>query len=141
MMSSENYLLGWLVYLCGAVGLLVCWWHVTRRVPQLQWRLFLRLLVAVLLLTPYNAGPELSEWAPALVMTLLEGIFHGPEAMLRAGVPVLVALLCAVLIAALGQLGWQRWQQYRHRQQQQQDRQQALEAERRALLNESAAAE
>ena len=133
MLASQNYVWGWAIYLLGALGLLICWWRLTRAVPQFQWRFCARLVAGVILLTPYYAGPEQAEWAPALVITLLEGVFYGPEAMLRAGVPILVTLLCAVLVSALVQLAW-----HRHRERQQlREQEQALDAERQALLRES----
>ncbi|TQV66937.1 hypothetical protein FKG94_26655 [Exilibacterium tricleocarpae] len=134
MVTSQGYLLGWAVYLVGAVGLMVCWWRISLGIPQFQWRFFSRVVVGVLLLTPYYGGPEQAEWAPALVITLLEGVFYGPEAMLRAGVPILVTLLCAVLVSVLAQLGWHRYQERL----QQREREVVQEDERQALLRESA---
>ena len=59
MMNSEDYLMGWLLYLGGACGLLLCWWWITRKIPWPDFRNLLRLIPAALLLTPYTLDSPL----------------------------------------------------------------------------------
>ena len=91
---------GWLAYLLGSGLVLLVWWWLTR--PVAGWaRLPLRVLLAALLLTPWSVSPQHDEWAPAWVVTLVEGLAQDDVSLWRAGGPLLAMLVVALLIAGL----------------------------------------
>lgn len=71
---ADEYLLAWAVYAASALGCLLVWLRMTR--PLWRWlREPLRLLVAVLLLTPTIVDPARELFAPAVAITALDMLF------------------------------------------------------------------
>jgi len=71
---ANEYLLAWAVYAASALGCLLVWLRMTR--PLWRWlREPLRLLVAVLLLTPTIVDPVRELFAPAVAITALDMLF------------------------------------------------------------------
>lgn len=136
MLSTSSYLIAWGFYLLGCVGGVSVVWYLTRNIRREELRNLLLLIVAVLLITPYYADPVQSYLAPALIMCLLEGLFEGPQAMWRTGVPLLVSLFGAMALSLMIELG--RCQLLEKRRQAKQQYL-AHENERQALLSESRA--
>ena len=134
MFSTSSYLTAWAVYLLGSAGLVAVVWHLTRSLRWAPLRLALRLSTALLLLVPHPADPAQDYLAPALIISLLEGIFEGGEAMARAGLPLLItwlgALIVALVLQALASYLYRRRRQQRQQQQQ-------LDDERQSLLDAS----
>lgn len=134
MFSATSYLTAWGVCLLGCLGLMVIAWRLTTKAGLL--RPVLLVSAAILMAMPYYADPGQDYLAPALIITLLEGIFDGREAMARAGAPLLAVWVGGVLLTVVVQIGWHRYyRQYRQKQQQQQ----ALDNEREALIAQSEA--
>ncbi len=130
MLTLENYIIAWLVYLLASAGLLSVVWRSTGHLGRMEWRNLLRCSAVVLLLFPYTADPEQSYLAPGLLIALLEGVFQGVEGLQRAGLPLLVAWIFALVISMALEIWWrQQWLQ-RHLSD-------ALEQERQQLLQES----
>ncbi|QLF91786.1 MFS transporter [Pseudomonas sp. ABC1] len=84
MLIFENdYSLAWTLYAVAALGCLLVWWRMTRW----MWRWLrepLRLLMAVLLLTPTILDPEQGTYAPAVAITALDMLFHVGDNAWRA---------------------------------------------------------
>ncbi|NWL75997.1 MFS transporter [Pseudomonas taiwanensis] len=73
-MTENDYLLAWAAYGVAALGCLLVWWHLT----DWMWRWLrepLRVLVAVLLLTPTIVDPAKDLFAPAVAITALDVVF------------------------------------------------------------------
>ena len=73
-MTENDYLLAWAAYGLAAIGCLLVWYRLT----GWMWRWLrepLRLLVAVLLLTPTIVDPAKDQFAPAVAITALDLLF------------------------------------------------------------------
>jgi len=73
-MNENDYLLAWAAYGIAALGLLLVWIRMT----CWMWRLLrepLRVLVAVLLLTPTMVEPSRDLYAPAIAVAALDIVF------------------------------------------------------------------
>lgn len=73
-MTEQDYLLAWAAYAIAALGCLLVWFRMT----GWMWRWLrepLRLLVAVLLLTPTIVDPARELFAPAIAITALDMLF------------------------------------------------------------------
>lgn len=72
---ANEYLLAWSAYGIAALGCLLVWFRMTR--PMWRWlREPLRLIVAVLLLTPTIVDPAKELFAPAVAITTLDLLFQ-----------------------------------------------------------------
>jgi signal transduction histidine kinase len=82
-MIESDYLLAWSAYAVAALGCLLVWFRLTRW----MWRYVrepLRLLVAVLLLTPTVVDPAKELLAPAVAVVALDLLFKVGNNALRA---------------------------------------------------------
>lgn len=71
---ANEYLFAWAVYIASALGCFLVWLRMTR--PLWRWlREPLRLLVAILLLTPTIVDPARELFAPAVAITALDMLF------------------------------------------------------------------
>ncbi|MDX1804937.1 MAG: hypothetical protein R3292_12720 [Alcanivorax sp.] len=106
-MTTNAYMWGWFAYLLGTVGVLYVWWWLTR--PLARWvKVPLRTVLTAMLLTPWSVSPQHSEWAPAWVVTLFDGLAQESVSLWRAGGPLLAMLVVALIVAAL-----ELWRQQR----------------------------
>ncbi|WP_286805146.1 hypothetical protein [Marinimicrobium sp. UBA4209] len=101
---TTGYTLAWIVYLVGALALLVTAWRVTRGFRR-EWRHLLLESAAALLLTP---GPMLVDdavfLAPALFVLVLDGLFDTLDSASRSGLIMLGVWLVALVISLIFQL-------------------------------------
>lgn len=82
-MTEQDYLLAWAAYAVAALGCLLVWCRMTRWV----WRWLrepLRLVVAVLLLTPTIVEPTKELFAPAIAVIALDVLFKVGTNLWRA---------------------------------------------------------
>jgi hypothetical protein len=107
MLSTQEYLLSWGLYLLGTLGLMVVWWRMTRPIGISTLRNMLRLSALVALLMPYPVPGQESFLAPALMMTFIEGLFFEEQGFAHAGVPLLIALALANALYLIIDLSWQ----------------------------------
>ena len=73
-MTEQDYLLAWGLYAIAALGCLLVWFRMTGWI----WRWLrepLRVVVAVLLLTPTIVDPAKELFAPAIAITALDLLF------------------------------------------------------------------
>lgn len=96
---ANEYLLAWSVYGIAALGSLLVWFRITR--PLWRWlREPLRLIMAVLLLTPTIVDPARELFAPAVAITALDLAFKvGNNAWRAVADLALYGLIAAVLYA------------------------------------------
>lgn len=111
MFSDQEYYYAWLFYLLGVSFCFGCWWLITRPIPWAEVRNILRLLLVVLLVTPWYTQGASGYLSPAIVVTMIEGIFDESGDFARAGVPLLVSLIIAVTLSLafyVGRAWWRR---------------------------------
>lgn len=97
-MTAKAYMLGWIAYLLGSAGVLFVLWYITR--PLVRWlKLPLRAIAAALLLTPWSVSPDISQLAPAWVVSLFDGFAQNDISLWRAGGPLLAMVIVALLVA------------------------------------------
>jgi hypothetical protein len=101
MEAETDYWLIWLVYLGGSGIFYPIFWRYTafRRARWLSYSL--RALMAALILTPWYANTQGETLAPALMVATLDAITIGSEAAIRAGVPLVMALFFAEILATI----------------------------------------
>ena len=96
--TTKAYMLGWLAYVLGCVGVLFVFWYITR--PLARWlKLPLRAVATALLLTPWSVSPDISQLAPAWVVSLFDGFAQNDISLWRAGGPLLAMVIVALLVA------------------------------------------
>jgi hypothetical protein len=72
---ASPYIQAWLVYLGGVIGCLLVFWRMTESTwPFLQ--LFLRAIVATLLLMPIRLVPGEDYWVPTTIFVLMKTVTH-----------------------------------------------------------------
>ena len=112
MYTDENYLWGLVTYYLGVGLVLACCWHYRRWIPWLHLRNLILALIAVVLLLPFTAYPEMDYLAPAWFIAAFEGLTDATEqGYLRAGVPLIVGCFGAVIayvVAVVSRFFWRR---------------------------------
>ncbi len=104
--AANEYLLAWSAYGIAALGCLLVWFRMTR--PLWRWlREPLRLLMAVLLLTPTIVDPARELFAPAVAITALDVLFKvGNNAWRAVADLALYGLIAFALYALLVAVRW-----------------------------------
>ena len=105
-LAANEYLLAWSAYGIAALGCLLVWFRMTR--PLWRWlREPLRLLVAVLLLTPTIVDPAQELFAPAVAITALDLLFKvGNNAWRAVADLALYGLIAFALYALFVAVRW-----------------------------------
>ena len=99
-LTANEYLLAWAAYGIAALGCLLVWFRITR--PLWRWlREPLRLVVAVLLLTPTIVDPARELFAPAVAITALDILFKVGNNAWRAVADLVLYGLIAFAVYAL----------------------------------------
>lgn len=96
-MNEQEYLLAWGAYAVAALGCLLVWCRMTRWI----WRWLrepLRLLVAVLLLTPTIIDPGRELFAPAVAVVALDMVFQIGNNLMRAVADLSMFMVIALAI-------------------------------------------
>ncbi|MGL4318650.1 MAG: MFS transporter [Pseudomonas sp.] len=115
-MTEQDYLLAWGVYAVSALGCLLVWFQMTGWI----WRWLrepLRVLVAVLLLTPTIVDPGKDLFAPAIAITALDVLFKvGNNAWRAVADLAIYGLIAFAVWLAFAGLRWplERWWKGRH---------------------------
>ena len=106
LIFANDYLLAWAAYGVAALGCLLVWFRITRPL----WRPLrepLRLIVAVLLLTPTIVDPQRELFAPAIAITALDMLFKvGTNAWRAVADLALYGLIAFALYALLVAIRW-----------------------------------
>lgn len=103
---ANEYLLAWSAYGIAALGCLLVWMRITR--PMWRWlREPLRLIVAVLLLTPTIVDPAKDLFAPAVAITALDLLFKvGSNAWRAVADLALYGLIVFAIYAVFVVIRW-----------------------------------
>jgi len=112
-MIENDYLFAWATYGIAALGCVLVWCRLTRR---MWWWLRdpLRLLLAILLLTPTIVDPGQGLFAPAIAITVLDQLVgDGNNAWRAVADLVLYGMLAMLLYVVLAVLGWALWRRRR----------------------------
>ncbi|MCY1338245.1 hypothetical protein D9M68_196420 [compost metagenome] len=132
-MTENDYLLAWAAYGLAALGCLLVWYRLT----GWMWRWLrepLRLLAAVLLLTPTIVDPAKDLFAPAVAITALDLVFkvgnNAWKATLDLTMYSIIAFALYLVYAGI------RWPIERKRQERRAEREAATQAEEEPTLNE-----
>lgn len=99
--GTYNYWVIWSVYLAASALFFRIYWRLTAFKRRLWLSYSLRAVMAALILTPWYANIQGQVLAPALMITTLDAITIGGEAVSRALVPLLLAMLLAELFASI----------------------------------------
>ena len=104
LLFTNDYLLAWIAYAVAALGGLLVWFRLTR--PFWRWlREPLRLIMAVLLLTPTLVDAERGLYAPALAISAMDLAFKVGNSSLQAVVDLamygLIAFSLYFLLVAI----------------------------------------
>ena len=92
-MTDTQYLLGWVIYLGGALGCLLSLWLLARKWP-IRVKRALMMTLAILLFLPgtvQTEQPEQTFLAPALLSSIYDALALGADAFWHNGLFVLVA--------------------------------------------------
>ncbi len=114
-MTEQDYLLAWAAYAVAALGCLLVWCRMT----SWMWRWLrepLRVLVAVLLLTPTIVDPAKELFAPAIAITALDMLFKvGNNAWRAVADLAIYGVIAFAVWLAFCALRWpiERWWQGR----------------------------
>ena len=99
-MTENDYLIAWGLYAFAALGCLLVWWRLTR----FMWRWLrepLRVLMAVLLLSPTIIDPVKEKFAPAVAITALDLAFKVGNNAWRAVSDLLMYAIFALCLYAV----------------------------------------
>lgn len=106
LIFANDYLLAWAAYGVAALGCLLVWFRITRPL----WRALrepLRLIVAVLLLSPTIVDPARELFAPSIAITALDLLFKvGTNAWRAVADLALYGLIAFALYALLVAIRW-----------------------------------
>lgn len=97
----SGYVSAWLIYLMSALGLVIVFWRMTRGLKWRRTRRSLRAIVAVVLFTPINIGPDGLWLAPAYLVGLYDWIQGDFEKAQQAGVFMLYAFVLMIIVILL----------------------------------------
>lgn len=108
MYSAENYMWGWILYCSGVLLMLFVLWYWMRKVSFRHIRHLFLLALAVTLLTPVPAYIDDPHLAPAIFVSLYEGIFLSDEGagFQRGLAPVLAMLVGVIILYSLLAFAW-----------------------------------
>ena len=97
----DNYLIAWGVYLLSALGLLLVFWRMTIKLPPPKFRIALRTLAVVVLLTPINIVESDIWLAPAYLVGSYDWVLGNHERATLALVSIGVAYALALGLVLL----------------------------------------
>ncbi|HLR17132.1 MAG TPA: hypothetical protein VK099_04595 [Alcanivoracaceae bacterium] len=99
-MNEEHYHLVWMIYLGAAAVSFIAGWWLTRR--WYTWISYpLRAVAFAVLFTPWGVMQTDPHKAPAWAITAFDGLIVTDGEPLRAGAPLLAAIIIALIVATL----------------------------------------
>ena len=126
-MTSSQILMGWGVYLVGAMACTLALWLITGSINPRVRRL-LRTGTFALLVTPWSHSTDPNLLLPALWAMIYDGLSAGFPEMARAGLPlVIVTAACSIIATSLPASGKERKKQQPSNQSEQQPERQPKE--------------
>jgi len=104
MSDISNVLLAWAACLIAGAIFFAVFWRVTRFKKRHLLSYCLRVVVLALMLTPWYVSDQGSLLAPALIIVLMDSITIGPEAAVRAFVPLFLSISTSLVMVIVGLL-------------------------------------
>lgn len=104
MFTQQEYYWAWAFYLVGAGLCMLFAWVVSARFRWLWLKFLTRAAVAAFLVTPWTTTEGEKYLTPAWVVSVFETLLDGPEAFWRAGMPLIVAVVAAMILAVLASI-------------------------------------
>lgn len=101
MVDIYGYLTSWAIYLTAGTICYVLFYKATGIISFKPLANILRAVMIALIYTPWYVAPEQDLMAPAVIVILLDMITVGGNAFVRALVPLVLAIIAAILIALL----------------------------------------
>ena len=99
MDSIGNYWFFWTLYLGAAVIITGIFWRVTRFERAIWVSYSIRAVAIAVVFTPWYSNSQDSVMAPALMVAALDAMTGGIESAFRSFVPLVLAVLLALLLA------------------------------------------
>lgn len=96
MLDIYGYLTAWAVYLTAGTICYVLFYKATGIIPIKLIANILRAIILALIYTPWYVAADEDLMAPAVIVILLDIITVGGNSFIRAMVPLVLALVCAV---------------------------------------------
>ena len=108
MLTHEEYLMAWSVYLLAASGLFFGFWQITRSLPWMFIKNVIRVSVIVFLFMPWFSYSDQEYLAPAFLIAAFEGLGQGSELWKRAGMPLIFALSGAFVLTIIFSIAFKK---------------------------------
>ena len=99
MLDIYGYLASWAIYLSAGTLCYVLFYKATAVIWPKWLANVLRAVMLALIYTPWYVSVDQDLMAPAVIVILLDMITVGPDAFVRGLVPLVLALLTAIMIA------------------------------------------
>lgn len=110
-MTEQEYLWAWLAYICGALIFYAWVFYETRGTKWAEFKQIIRIIIAIGLAVPWYTDAQHGFLSPAWLTSVADALLKGPEAFWRAGLPLVLSLVIAIIVSCIYQLF--RW--YRQR--------------------------
>jgi len=104
MLDIYGYLTSWGIYLFSGTRCYLLFHRATRVIRWKTLSYCLRALIIALIYTPWYVATDQDLMAPAVIVIPLDIITSGPQAFVRAAVPLLLACIAALLVAIAASL-------------------------------------
>ena len=98
-MEAADYRLAWIVYVIAGTVLSFLCWRVLYKYVMRELAYVLECFLLAFLFTPWFVLPEERIMAPALIVFVMDAITIGPTEAIRALIPLVLALMVAVLVS------------------------------------------
>ncbi|MDX1490047.1 MAG: hypothetical protein R3332_02070 [Pseudohongiellaceae bacterium] len=102
MLDLSDYLIGWGVYIAAGITCYMVFYRFTGAISYKPLANCLRAFMLALMFTPWYVAPDQDLMAPALMVILLDMVTVGGTSFVRALVPLVLAIVVALLIALTG---------------------------------------
>jgi len=100
-MIGNEYITAWLWYVFGAAVFFAVFWYLTRKIVWTELRNLMRLVLAVILFVPWYTDDTEQYFSPAWLVSIAETLLDGSGAFWRAGTPLVITLVSAILLYTL----------------------------------------
>ena len=101
MLTENEYLIAWGVYLLAVIGLGAVWWRLTRFIPVIGIQSVLRFIYFPLMVTPAAVVDGSVRLAPASMIWLLESTIVEAENLSRVYPPLLITVIASLILSML----------------------------------------
>ena len=107
MLTDNEYMMAWGLYLVAVVGLGAVWWRITRPISVRWLQNCFRVVYFSLLVTPCLVVADTPRMAPAFMIWILESTIVESENVARVYVPLTLTVVIG-LVLAFGEALFQR---------------------------------